>query len=160
MLFFLRDSITEGYSAGLSDPALTNDSFVGLTRTALANKYGNVGQGFVPVYSHYSFSGTTYKEQWVLSGNWTVPPHVQSGVLLPNKKLLPNKTASTSTYGPYNSCPYSSAKGDTATFTFTGTSITIYYVKDSICGTFTYHVDNAKLVSIDGYSSIQYLTVV
>ena len=91
---FIGDSITEGQSA--SDYRL--GGYVGRIRSALAEKYGDVGLGFVPVY----YPGNA--PLWSFSGNWI---------------------DNTGGYGPSGISKRSTTNGDTATLAFNGTGITV-----------------------------------
>jgi hypothetical protein len=117
---FLADSIGEGTGA-------SNHYTKGLA--ALLRSYftsapfNDTGVGFIP--AHYSTSSGT---QWMaLTGAWI----------------------DDNTYGVCKRAKRSSTVGDTITFTFTGTSVDIWYVQRSGGGSFTVAVDGGAPTTVN-----------
>lgn len=118
----LGDSITEGYYA--SD--MVNKSYVGQLRKHFANRYGDVGDGFMP--SWYPTTATTPAQTWWgFTGTWTTP--AVAGLHSYSKKTV--------------------NQNDTATVTFRGTEFHIIVVTGGSWGTFTVSIDGGDATTFD-----------
>lgn len=98
-LLFVGDSNTEGSEAGGTQSTITNNGFVGLTRTLFGARYDDLGFGLLPVsytmdFPYFTFEGTWTKNNMGIMGN--------------------GKTSTT--------------PEDTATVSFTGTGVSIFYI--------------------------------
>jgi lysophospholipase L1-like esterase len=114
----MGDSISEGANA--SD--YISKGYVGLLRTALQGKFGDVGKGFIPV--HYPFSG----KLWSWSANWN------------------NNDDAMGATGSYLS---TAANGETASINFSGTGFGLVFTKGSICGSVSVAIDGGEPVTIN-----------
>ena len=123
----LGDSLTEGGIADASNPQnWPYKSWLGLFRTALANKFEFLGIGFVPV--HYPYG----KPFWTFNAGWSLIQDDQ------NYK-----------WGVGNSFAMGSSGTGTCTFSFSGIGCSIYTANGSSGGKFTYQIDSGTTYTVD-----------
>jgi hypothetical protein len=128
----LDDSKEEGYSAGTDTYTCKDKSSSGLLRTALKTKFGDVNEGFVGVNYHAADSASfPLVHRWIFSAGWTTA----------------------SNYGYASSSKLTSTDGATATLTFSGTGIILFYLGTTDHRTFTYSIDGGSAVTVDTYGA-------
>ena len=127
-LNFIGDSITEGKIAGTSLNTVIANSFVGIIRNVLKNRYGDVGLGVSPVFQLDSLYPA-----WSFAGTWTTEA-LNLGFAKTHK--------------------YTSTINDTATFSFNGTGLNILCVTGVNGSTFSATVDAGIPVNFNTYSAV------
>jgi hypothetical protein len=120
----LGNSAAEGYYSGATPIDYLLNSFTGLLNAAYAQKYGDMGLGFIPVFAPYGSDVV-----WDFDVNWS----------------------SLAEYGVTGSNMHSTTSGAVATFTFTGTGVTVLCVAGSSTGAFTAKIDGVSKGSFDTY---------
>lgn len=130
---FIGDSITDGIGSGTTCAQIDQNSFVGLLRTKLQNKYGDTGFGFVNTMLHTGGSPITDGPTWAFSGG-----------ILGDYNL---------SYGVDTMCWRSTTVGDTATLNFNGNGIVILTSAWTNGASFNYSIDGGNAVTVTPYSS-------
>ena len=126
-LNFIGDSITEGKIAGNSLDTVISNSFVGIIRNVLRNRYGDVGLGVSPVYQLDSLYPA-----WSFTGDWTTD---------------------TLNLGFAKTHKYTFTQNDTATFSFNGIGLRILAVTGAAGATFSTAVDGGTPIDFNTYSA-------
>jgi len=126
-LNFIGDSITEGKVAGNSLNTIIANSFIGIIRNVLKNRYGDVGIGISPVYQLDSLYPA-----WSFTGDWTTD---------------------TANLGIAKTHKYTFTQNDTATFSFNGTGLRILAVTGAAGSTFSATVDGGTPVDFNSYNA-------
>jgi hypothetical protein len=128
-IYCIGESLTRGeYS---SDEV--KNSWVGVMKSSMQNKYGNAGEGFISIYEGALPSGT--KPRWTLGNGWSV-----SGA---SKYLISN-------VGGFGGCFGTSAKNTSfSTLTFTGTDLDLLYAEATDGGTATVTIDGTDVGTIN-----------
>lgn len=116
------DSISEGGYATMDADDFQTKGYVGRVRTALQEKYGDVGKGLVSVNYPYG------KPQWKLTGNWNAAT-VGFGVMRGSKATM--------------------TAGESAEFAFNGSGISVFFGGTTTTGTVTISIDGGEEVAFN-----------
>ena len=131
---FLGDSITEGIGSDTIKSNWLTKGYVGLVRQSLANKFGDVGTGFIPTYYP---TGSPF---WTFSAGFV----------------------NYSSYGVNGQTRMSTSIGSTAQITFNGTGFVLMVLKFGVGGSFNVSVDggaNTLYTTIDPEFSSGLMTI-